>query len=284
MMPEGGMPGRYLRKPTADVEGAAKVMVPTIANPKIPEQLAPVSYNTDMSNPPTDEQDPRLIDGKDSAWLQDNVALNLGGTHRYRFDFDSKDTVRFVVYDAGAANGGTSVILSTGKWFTVDDMFLRITKNGKNYDYLYTVTADGKTYYHISYQGYEPGDFRMFQKVSTSAVPQWIEPTMEPYANAANGSSTYIPPSESGTTASIKERQNSVIAHSSLLISGRMLSISAPIGAKVKVKLVNLAGKTVANFNATGAADMSLFNIPIGAYIIEAKIDGQKITRSVVLR
>ena len=142
-----------------------------------------------MSNPPTTGRDPRLIDGPNDAWLQDNVKGGYGGTHRYRFDFDSEDKVQFVVYDPPQSTG-----LAREKWFTVDNMFLRITKDDKVFDYLYTVSSDGKTFYHISYQGYEPGDFRMFEKVKASDVPQWIEPTMWPYENMANGTSTYVPP------------------------------------------------------------------------------------------
>ncbi len=190
MMKEGDMPGRWVRKPISEVSGTEKITLPTIANPKTPGQLAPAGYNIDMSNPPGSEQDPRLIDGPNDAWLQDNVKLGAGGTHRYRFDFDSQDAARFVVYDPPQSTG-----LARGTWFTVDNNFLRITYNGKNYDYLYTVTSDGKTYYHISYQGYEPGDFRMFEKVSASDVPDWIEPTMYPYESMDNGNSTYIPPS-----------------------------------------------------------------------------------------
>ncbi len=190
MMPEGGMPGRWQRMSVVDVPGADKVTVPAIANPRTPEQLAPAGYNTDMSAPPTNGRDPRLIEGANDAWLQDNVALGAGGTHRYRFDFESENDARFVVWDPPSSTG-----LARGTWFTVDDNFLRITNNGKNYDYLYTVTSDGKTFYHISYQGYEPGDFRMFEKVSADDVPAWIEPTMYPYESMDNGSSTYIPPS-----------------------------------------------------------------------------------------
>jgi formylglycine-generating enzyme required for sulfatase activity len=189
MMPEGGMPGRWQRKSIQDIAGAENISVPVIAQPKDPEELAPVGYNIDMSNPPTNEQDPRLIEGADMAWLQDNVALGAGGTHRYRFDFDSENHARFVVWDPPSSTG-----LAQGTWFTVDNTFLRITKDGKNYDYLYTVSEDGKKFYHISFQGYEPGDFRLFDKVNASDVPDWIEPTMFPYETMDNGCSTYTPP------------------------------------------------------------------------------------------
>ncbi|NLB63176.1 MAG: formylglycine-generating enzyme family protein [Fibrobacter sp.] len=202
MMPEGGMPGRYYRRQLSEINSDAKA--PTIANPKTPEQLAPAGYNIDMNNPPTDGRDPRLIEGPNQAWLQDNIAMGAGGTHRYRFDFDNEDYTRFYVYDPPSYTS-----LAKGSWFTVDNTFLRILDdNGKVYDYLYTVTPDGKTYYHISFQSYEPGDFRMFEKVDASAVPAWKEPSASD-RTFDQGSSTYIPPSESNTVA-IKKPLNSI--------------------------------------------------------------------------
>lgn len=202
LMPEGGMPGRYQRKLISEVAGASKVNVPSITNPKTPEELAPAGYSTDMNNPPTNGRDPRLIEGADSAWLQDNVALGAGGTHRYRFDFDNENSTRFFVYDPPSFTS-----LAKGTWYTVDNNFLRIfDDNGYVYDYLYTVTEDGKTYYHISYQSYEPGDFRMFQKVSASEVPSWVEPSSSA-VTYYQGASTYIAPSEENTAIKTKTIQ-----------------------------------------------------------------------------
>jgi hypothetical protein len=49
---------------------------------------------------------------------------------------------------------------------------------------------------------------------------------------------------------------------------------------------VNLSGRTIAGFNTTGGASLSLKKIPAGAYIIEARRvkDGMKITSNAVLR
>lgn len=193
MMPKGGMPGRYYRRNLAEVTSSA-LKAPTIVNPKTPEQLAPAGYNVDMNNPPTTGRDPRLIEGSSQAWLQDNVALGAGGTHRFRFDFDDENRTRFYAYDPPSYTS-----LAQGNWYTVDNTFLRIfDENGKIYDYLYTVTPDGKTYYHISFQSYEPGDFRMFQKVAVGEVPAWKEPDASS-KTYDQGASTYIPPSDANT-------------------------------------------------------------------------------------
>jgi len=71
-------------------------------------------------------------------------------------------------------------------------------------------------------------------------------------------------------------------------ISGRTLNVNAGTGvnSKVRIRLVNMTGKTVANFNADGNARLPLKKIPAGAYIVEAKraADGYKTTLPVVLR
>jgi len=196
LMPSNDMPNRWEYKSAADVSGAASITKPTVTA-RAPDQIVPAGTVVNMDNPPTNQQDPRLkLSGQ--SWVQDNVALGAGGTHRYRFDYswDAGDTARFVVWDPGM---NTSVIISSGKWFTIDSTFLRITdtKNGRKYDYLYNVTSGSDpTHHHISFQGYERGDFRMFKKMNSSSVPNWINPTMQPYQTSDNGGSTYKSPSE----------------------------------------------------------------------------------------
>lgn len=284
MMPSTDMPGRYERMKISDFDGAEKVTLPNISSPKTPETLAQTAgkTNIDMANPPTTGHDSRLIEGTSQAWVQDNVAMGAGGTHRYRKDFDSNSDMRFVVWDAQA---GSSTLLAHGPWFTVDNTFLRVNDpNGATYDYLYSVVGD-TVFYHISFQAYEPGDFRMLKKMSASSVPQWKEPTSSTTYN--QGASKYIPPSADGTSApgftSIAAR-GAAAKTAPLALSGRTLSVSAPAGSKASVRIVNLTGKTVANFSAVGTANLSLRKIPAGAYLIEARIDGRAITRSAVLR
>jgi len=71
-------------------------------------------------------------------------------------------------------------------------------------------------------------------------------------------------------------------------IKGRTLNVNAGTGvdSKVRIRLVNMMGKTVANFNASGNAKLSLKKIPAGAYVVEAKrmADGHRTTSAVVLR
>ncbi|MDR2591192.1 MAG: SUMF1/EgtB/PvdO family nonheme iron enzyme [Chitinispirillales bacterium] len=276
----GGPFGRFTRKRISEVSNPPAA--PVIANPTPLSELAGANINIHiMSNPPENEHDPRLIEGTASAWVQDNVALNLGGTHRYRKDFDSESSMRFLVWDNPTGSNGTSTLLATGPWFTVNNTFLRVKDpNRAVYDYLYAVSADGKTLYHITYQSYELGDFRTFAKISAGSVPQWKEPTSNTTFN--QGASTYIPPTESPT--SVRPVIGGAAAVNTLSVIGRTLRVNAPVGSKTVVRIVNLTGKTVANLTVSGAANLSLQKIPSGAYLIEARIDGRVQTRSAVLR
>ena len=307
LMEDNGMPGRWELRPISEVSGASRATIPTPTG-KTPAELVPAGAAVDMNNPPRTGKDQRLIVaqtlGSGSGWLQDNVALNAGGTHRYRFDY-TPDTARFVVWDVMM---NSSVIISTGKWFTIDNTFLRIIgDNGRRYDYLYTVTANGNTHYHISFQGYERGDFRMFEKKSVDHInttAQWKEPTMSPYATNGNGGSTYLSPDsvdwvkyaedqelaygKKGSTAvqSSAGPQRQAAPLVTVTVRGRTLNVNAGSDSKARIRVVNLTGRTIASFNTVGRASVSLKGIPAGAYLIEAKraVDGRKTTSSVVLK
>jgi formylglycine-generating enzyme required for sulfatase activity len=157
----------------------------------------------DMGNIPASakKQDARLLDGGATmGWFQNNSSA--GGVHHYRKDVDP-DEFRFTV---NQNNGRTT--LANGEWFTVNNIFLRVTHSGGyTVDYLYAVTGEGAsaTFYHNSFQGYERGDFRMFKKetngsawptttcgnICSEEIPKGLEASM--YARMDNGQSTFVP-------------------------------------------------------------------------------------------
>ncbi|GBU21336.1 serine/threonine-protein kinase [Fibrobacteres bacterium R8-0-B4] len=277
--PGAGPFGRFLRKKVSEVSNPPSA--PNIANPTPIAELVGPNVGADMANPPSNEHDPRLIEGTAYAWVQDNVALNFGGTHRYRKDFDSESSMRFLVWDNPTGSNGSSVLLATGPWFTVDNTFLRVNDpNRAKYDYLYAVSADGNNLYHITFQPNELADYRMFAKISAGSVPQWKEPTTNTTIN--QGGSTYIPPTGGGTAGGAVNRGGAAV--NPILITGRMLRINAPNGSNTAVRIVTLTGKTAAAFNVAGVANLSLKTIPSGTYLIEIRMDGRVQTRSAVLR
>jgi hypothetical protein len=152
----------------------------------------------DMVNVPAADrkQDDRLIDGPGQGWFQDN--RSAGGTHHYRKDIDA-DEFRFTVNE-----GGQRILISNGTWYTVNNTLLVVTKGTYTVHYLYTIA--GGTFYHNSFQGYERGDFRMFEKTANGAsvfgatcgqsvcgdeIPKNQSASF--YATSEKGQSTYVP-------------------------------------------------------------------------------------------
>lgn len=198
---KGFMSGGYIGRIAK--AAAAAVEKPAISAPKSGAELAAAAGASfrmvDMVNIPESakEQDPRLLDGATQGWFQDN--RSAGGVHHYRKDVDL-DEFRFTV------NQGTSrTMLANGKWFTVNNTFLRVTHStGYTTDYLYAVDADG-TFYHNSFQAYERGDFRMFKKtpnggdvfaatcgsICSDEIPKGERASL--YATMENGKSTFVP-------------------------------------------------------------------------------------------
>lgn len=198
---KGFMNGGYVGRIVKDT--ASNYAKPAITGLKSGEELAAAAgddfkmVKMDTIPEAAKKQDPRLLDGTTEGWFQDN--RTAGGVHHYRKDVDA-DEFRFTV------NQGTSrTMLTNGKWFTVNNTFLRVTHStGYTTDYLYAVDADG-TFYHNSFQAYERGDFRMFKKTANGSetfaatcgnlcsdeIPKGEKASL--YANMANGKSTFVP-------------------------------------------------------------------------------------------
>lgn len=199
---KGFMNGGYIGRFEKEKKTVTK---PTVSGLKSGEALAKdqAKFETDfkmvdMENIPASaqKQDSRLLDGGETkGWFQDNTSMSAA--HHYRKDIDL-DAFRFTV---NQENGRT--VLSAGKWFTVNNTFLRVThSNGYVADYLYTIADDG-TFYHNSFIGYERADFRMFKKetngsswpktscgdICSQEIPKNVTPVKQ-----ANYESTYTPP------------------------------------------------------------------------------------------
>jgi len=149
------------------------------------------------------KQDTRLLDGgADKGWFQDNTSMQ--GAHHYRKDVDL-DEFRFTVNQ----NNQRAAVLAVGKWFTVNNTFLRVIhKNGYIADYLYTVTSgNSPTFYHNSFMGYERADFRMFKKetngsswprttcgnICSEEIPKGLSPAAMYVNDKEKGQSTFTP-------------------------------------------------------------------------------------------
>ncbi|MCL2688522.1 MAG: T9SS type A sorting domain-containing protein [Chitinispirillia bacterium] len=66
-------------------------------------------------------------------------------------------------------------------------------------------------------------------------------------------------------------------------VNGRTLNINANPTAELRVSLIDMRGRTVARYNTTGSAKISLSKIPAGRYIAEAKEHGKRVNASKII-
>ena len=174
MISDDGIPYRLYKRALSEAKN--KVSLPTVSNPKTLEQLIaavePERLVTDeqIAHPDTSVRDPRIAAASGYTWFFDGRCC--GGNHKYRFHLDKSGDAEFVVMDYDDTHHEN--ILAKGRWFTVGNIGLHIILNGKYYNYLYTAgertmsyseyMPAGPIFCHISFQSYERGDFRIFNK------------------------------------------------------------------------------------------------------------------------
>ncbi|MDD5941376.1 SUMF1/EgtB/PvdO family nonheme iron enzyme [Fibrobacter sp.] len=174
MISDDGIPYRLYRRVASEAKN--KVSLTTVSNPKTLEQLIaavePERLVTDeqLAHPDTSVRDPRIAAASGYTWFFDGRCC--GGNHKYRFHLDKNGDAEFVVMDYDDTHHEN--ILAKGRWFTVGNIGLHIVLNGKYFNYLYTAgertmsyseyMPAGPIFCHISFQSYERGDFRIFNK------------------------------------------------------------------------------------------------------------------------
>ena len=174
MISDDGIPYRLYRRAMSEAKN--KVTLTSVSNPKTLEQLIaavePERLVTDeqIAHPDTSVRDPRIAAESGYTWFFDGRCC--GGNHKYRFHLDKSGDAEFVVMDYDDTPHEN--ILAKGRWFTVGNIGLHIVLNGKYFNYLYTAgersmsyseyMPAGPIFCHISFQSYERGDFRIFNK------------------------------------------------------------------------------------------------------------------------
>ena len=174
MISDDGIPYRLYRRAMSEAKN--KVTLTSVSNPKTLAQLIaavePERLVTDeqLAHPDTSVRDPRIAAASGYTWFFDGRCC--GGNHKYRFHLDKSGDAEFVVMDYDDTHHEN--ILAKGRWFTVGNIGLHIVLNGKYFNYLYTAgertmsyseyMPAGPIFCHISFQSYERGDFRIFNK------------------------------------------------------------------------------------------------------------------------
>ncbi|MDR0307591.1 MAG: endo-1,4-beta-xylanase [Chitinispirillales bacterium] len=88
---------------------------------------------------------------------------------------------------------------------------------------------------------------------------------------------------ETGTT-SVSPKQTAPAKKPLMTVRGRTLNVNAAPDSKMKVRVVDMRGKTAARFNTMGSAKLSLTKLPAGRYFVEIKGAGVKNTIPTVLK
>lgn len=174
MISNDGIPYRLYRRAMSEAKN--KVTLTSATNPKTLAELIaavePERLVTDeqLAHPDTSVRDPRIAAESGYTWFFDGRCC--GGNHKYRFHLDKSGDAEFVVMDYDDTYHEN--ILAKGRWFTVGNIGLHIVLNGKYFNYLYTsgertmsyseYMPAGPIFCHISFQSYERGDFRIFNK------------------------------------------------------------------------------------------------------------------------
>jgi len=187
----------------------------------------------------------------------------------------------------------------------------------KNYSFsvlaMYTESAPSAVTFKYTLQ-YNIGDSTRYDEIdSKQAVPgQWVmleNPQFPIPAGASNlvlyvetpgstvnffiddamgGVEGTAAPGRGGVTASVSGARN--VRHSvstpSITVKAKTLTVNESPDTKVQLRVMNMSGRVVGNFNTTGGASVSLSKIPAGMYVVEAKRvgDGVKTTSTVMLR
>jgi len=165
---------------------------------------------------------------------------------------------------------------------------------GKAYPNIVEVEAASGEWVQLATTGYtlpEGTGFAIYVELSDASANFYVDDAM----GGIKGASVNLdgtpgdPPEPTDPPLSIRNGKNAARGHTPLVtIRGRTLNVNAGTGVNsmVRVRLVNMMGKTVANFNANGNAKLSLKKIPAGAYVVEARRvrDGYRTTSAVMLR
>lgn len=175
MISEDGTPYRLYRRPLSEASGTPPSLASVSNSKTLAELIAAVEperlvTDEQLAHPDTSVRDPRIIPADGYTWFFDGRCC--GGNHKYRFHLDKSGDAEFVVMDYDDSHKEN--ILAKGRWFTVGNIGLHIVLNGKYFNYLYTAgersmsyseyMPAGPIFCHISFQSYERGDFRIFNK------------------------------------------------------------------------------------------------------------------------
>jgi hypothetical protein len=135
--------------------------------------------------------------------------------------------------------------------------------------YINDVKADNEVLYNFDAMG------------SEWSASKWVNDAAAPVPEIAV---SQVAKSSVGSTPVIAASAKRAVSRAPIAtVSGKTLKITGLGNAEASVKLVNLKGKTVADFRAAGNASFGLTGIPAGNYVAELTANGKKLGSSRVV-
>ncbi len=113
---------------------------------------------------------------------------------------------------------------------------------------------------------------------SNTSIPLYIDEVI----GAVAGTSIAAPDGVSTGTTGVKQFGNNTL-RPRIARSGKMLNINSPAGNKMKIRVIDIKGKTIAKYSASGSARISLARIPAGRYFVEVRGAGAVNTTPIIL-
>jgi hypothetical protein len=103
------------------------------------------------------------------------------------------------------------------------------------------------------------------------------------WATGADGASVSIVSSPGGSTSVFTGVKPAGTNRAPMVaVKGRVLNVAAA-DSDVRLRMVNMRGKVIANFSASGNSQFSLANIPAGRYIVETRAAGKRAGSTAVI-
>ncbi|MCL2688533.1 MAG: T9SS type A sorting domain-containing protein [Chitinispirillia bacterium] len=81
----------------------------------------------------------------------------------------------------------------------------------------------------------------------------------------------------------VKTVSGSAVRAPQALARGKTLRVTSFDNSDLRIRMVNVQGRTVKSFSTKGSADFSLKNVPAGRYVVEIKKSGKRVSASSVI-
>jgi hypothetical protein len=69
----------------------------------------------------------------------------------------------------------------------------------------------------------------------------------------------------------------------SIVVKGKILNVTGADNSDMRIKMVDMRGKTVANFKSSGSGQFSLTSIPAGRYLVETRIANKRVGSNAII-